>query len=307
MFRLSREVRFAIDPSPPEKSPADAPGTDPSDGRIHVDRLADDLSAGLSVVHPSAVDPPSIDPSAPARDGNGYAGIPPVRSLASRYFALTVTLSGDLDAQSSYLRNIKEIDDAVRRLAIPLLARRLQRPGAGFDVMLELHGALQNAWPGTTLVSLKLDLSPFTGIAAHSDEVPMLRLSHRFEFSASHRLHNPALSDEQNVATFGKCNNPQGHGHNYELQVTVTGPVRDDGRIIDPNVLERIVNETVIRPLDHKHLNLQAPPFNRVNPSVENIAREIHRRLKPALDAEQVKLSSVTVWETPKTFAEYSE
>jgi len=266
MFRLSREVRFAIDP------------------------LSD-------------------DPLVSAPDGNGFAGIPPVRSLASRFFALTVTLLGDLDPRSSYLRNIKEIDDAVRTLGIPLLARRL-RDGdhrAGFDVMLDLHRALRDAWPGATLASLKLDLSPFTSIAVHSHEVPMLRLSHRFEFSASHRLHNPALSDEQNVATFGKCNNPHGHGHNYELQVTVAGPPRDDGLVIDLPTLERIVNETVIRPFDHKHLNLQAPPFNEVNPSVENIAREIHRRLKPPLDAERVKLTSVTVWETPKTFAEYSE
>jgi 6-pyruvoyltetrahydropterin/6-carboxytetrahydropterin synthase len=266
MFRLSREVRFAIDP------------------------LHDDLLT-----------------SAP--DGNGFAGIPPVRSLASRFFSLTVTLLGDLDPRSSYLRNIKEIDDAVRTIAIPILARRLRAANhrAGFDVMLELHRALRAAWTGTTLEALKLDLSPFTNIAVHSHEVPMLRLSHRFEFSASHRLHNPALTEEQNVATFGKCNNPQGHGHNYELQVTVAGPVREDGQIIDLPTLERIVNATVIRPFDHKHLNLQTPPFDQVNPSVENIAREIHRRLKPALDAERVKLSSVTVWETPKTFAEYSE
>lgn len=270
MFRLAREVRFCIDPT----------------------------DAGH-------------EPSA-SRGVNGFAGIPAIRTLASRYFALTVTLQGQPDPRSSYLRNIKEIDDAVRSLAVPVVARGLRnaesnRAPGGFEVMLELHAALRDAWPGATLASLQLELSPFTRIAVHSNELPMIRLSHRFEFSASHRLHNPALSDEQNVATFGKCNNPQGHGHNYELQVTVAGPVRDDGRIIDLATLEQVVHEEVIRPFDHKHLNLQTPPFDTINPSVENIARVIFERLKAPLASRQVKLASVTVWETPKTFAEYAE
>lgn len=263
MLRLSREVRFAINPD----------GQDP----------------------PAGV--------------NGHAGIPPIRSLASRYFSLTVTLEGQPDPRSSYLRNIREIDDTVRALGVPILARRLDRPdkGPGFDVVLELHAALRDAWAGTTLAALQLALSPFTAIAAHADEIPMLRLSHRFEFSASHRLHNPSLSDEQNVATFGKCNNPQGHGHNYELQVTVAGPLRDDGHLLELPTLEQIVHEQVIRPFDHKHLNLQVPPFDTVNPSVENIARVIFERLRLPLASQGLKLASVTVWETPKTFAEYAE
>jgi 6-pyruvoyltetrahydropterin/6-carboxytetrahydropterin synthase len=137
----------------------------------------------------------------------------------------------------------------------------------------------------------------------------MIRMSQKFEFSASHRLHNPSLSDEMNRQTFGKCNNPHGHGHNYELQVTLSGP--DGAEMPTPLVqFERIVAETVIDRFDHKNLNEQVPEFAELIPSVENIARVIYRLLKPKLESQQASerhLASVTVWETPKTFCEYSE
>jgi 6-pyruvoyltetrahydropterin/6-carboxytetrahydropterin synthase len=136
----------------------------------------------------------------------------------------------------------------------------------------------------------------------------MTRLSQKFEFAASHRLHNPALSDEQNRQTFGKCNNPHGHGHNYELQVTLIGePASNSGLIIDIPVFEQIVADTVINRFDHKNLNLQVEEFASEIPSVENIARAIYRLLKPKLQSLQSQLASVTVWETPKTWCEYSE
>ena len=136
----------------------------------------------------------------------------------------------------------------------------------------------------------------------------MTRLSQRFEFSASHRLHNPALSDEANRKTYGKCNNPHGHGHNYELQVTLVGtPAADTGLLVDVPAFERVVAETVVERFDHKNLNAELPEFAELIPSVENIARVIYRLLKPKLAAGTTRLASVTVWETPKTWCEYSE
>jgi len=134
----------------------------------------------------------------------------------------------------------------------------------------------------------------------------MVRLSQKFEFSAAHRLHNPALSDAENLATFGKCNNPLGHGHNYELQVTVAGDADSAGLLVDVGTLEQVVHERVIRRLDHKHLNLEVPEFARTIPSVENIAAVIYRLLKGHIPAPAT-LASVTVWETPKTWCEYAE
>jgi 6-pyruvoyltetrahydropterin/6-carboxytetrahydropterin synthase len=138
-------------------------------------------------------------------------------------------------------------------------------------------------------------------------EPTMIRLSQRFEFSAAHRLHVPGLSDDANRAAFGKCNNPHGHGHNYEVQVTIAGTPDPTGRLMPTAEFERVVAEHVIDRFDHKHLNVEVPEFADMNPSVENIAAVIYRLLAAPLRTKTVRLSSVTVWETPKTWCEVSE
>jgi len=136
----------------------------------------------------------------------------------------------------------------------------------------------------------------------------MVRLSQKFEFSATHRLHNPALSDEENCRVYGKCNNPHGHGHNYEVQVTLRGTPDATGTLVDVPQFERVVGATVIERLDHRNLNVEVPAFrDGLIPSVENIAMTIYRMLKPKFDGTRAQLASVTVWETPKTWCEYSE
>ncbi len=135
----------------------------------------------------------------------------------------------------------------------------------------------------------------------------MIRLSQKFEFSASHRLHSPELSDEANRECFGKCNNPNGHGHNYEVQVTLVGTTTGNGILVNIPDFERIVASTVIDRFDHKHLNLEVPEFKNLNPTVENIAKVIFGLLKPELASPSTTLSSITVWETPKTWCEFSE
>ena len=131
----------------------------------------------------------------------------------------------------------------------------------------------------------------------------MVRLTQSFEFSASHRLHSESLSEEQNQVVFGKCANPNGHGHNYVLEVTICGtPDEPSGTLTDLPRFERIVKERVIDRFDHKYLNLDCTEFRSLNPSVENIARVIWQRLEGALAPST--LASVRVWETPKTCAE---
>src|SRR4029078_2538325 len=172
----------------------------------------------------------------------------------------------------------------------------------------DVTSSLRDAWPGAIVEQLTLSLSPFLSLSIRTEESPMVRLSEKFEFSASHRLFNRDCDDAENRRIFGKCSNPNGHGHNYELQVTLVGDAYRVGGVLKnlPD-FERIVGETVIERFDHKTLNLDLPEFADVIPSVENIARVIYRLLRPWCAGAGAKLAAVTVWETPKTWCEYSE
>ena len=123
-------------------------------------------------------------------------------------------------------------------------------------------------------------------------------------FNAAHRLHNPSWDEEKNDAVFGKCNNPSYHGHNYEMEVKVTGiPDADTGFVIDLKLLSDIINEHVIEKFDHKNLNLDRKEFSNLNPTAENIVIVIYDILREKIDKDldlQVRL-----YETPRNFAEY--
>jgi 6-pyruvoyltetrahydropterin/6-carboxytetrahydropterin synthase len=236
---------------------------------------------------------------------NSHAGYPSLVGFG-HFFALQITLAGDLDPPTGYLRNIKEIDSIARQHAIPIVADAIHRQTHPITVPARLFDRLRSAWPGTSLEALQLSLSPFLSVGCLAKEHPMVRLSQKFEFSAAHRLHNPGLTDAENRQAFGKCNNPLGHGHNYELQVTLVGKPDANGLLIDIPKFEQIVADAVIERFDHKFLNAELPEFRDHNPSVENIARVIFGLLKPRFPGHP-QLASVTVWETPKTWCEFSE
>ena len=126
----------------------------------------------------------------------------------------------------------------------------------------------------------------------------------REHFNAAHRLHNPAWDDEKNNLVFGKCNNPNFHGHNYELVVKITGePSADTGFVIDLKYLSDLIKENVLKKLDHQNLNLDVEEFANLNPTAENITILIYNILRSKIDAAldlQVRL-----YETPRNFAEY--
>jgi 6-pyruvoyltetrahydropterin/6-carboxytetrahydropterin synthase len=112
-------------------------------------------------------------------------------------------------------------------------------------------------------------------------KLPSVRVTKRYHFSASHRLHAPAFSDEENRAMFGKCNNPHGHGHNYQLEIAVRGGVdAASGRAVDPDRLDRLVREHVIQILDHSNMNEEVPEFTQVVPTTENLASLIEQWLQ---------------------------
>ncbi|MEP6950347.1 MAG: 6-carboxytetrahydropterin synthase [Ginsengibacter sp.] len=123
-------------------------------------------------------------------------------------------------------------------------------------------------------------------------------------FNAAHRLNNPLWDEKKNEAVFGKCNNPSFHGHNYEMEVKVTGtPAADTGFVIDLKLLSDIINEHVIEKFDHKNLNLDLKEFSNLNPTTENIVAVIYDILREKIDKDldlQIRL-----YETPRNFAEY--
>lgn len=124
-------------------------------------------------------------------------------------------------------------------------------------------------------------------------------------FNAAHRLHNAAWTAEQNQAVFGLCNNPNYHGHNYELIVKLTGPVDPDtGYVYDMKKLSDLVKEEVVNKFDHKNLNLDTEEFRELNPTAENIAVVIWDKLRKRINSDYEL--AVTLYETERNFVEYN-
>jgi 6-pyruvoyltetrahydropterin/6-carboxytetrahydropterin synthase len=127
----------------------------------------------------------------------------------------------------------------------------------------------------------------------------------REHFNAAHRLNNPNWNEETNRQIFGKCNNPNYHGHNYLLEVAVAGPIDSDtGYVIDMKILSDIIKEEVTERYDHKNLNLDIPEFEKLNPTAENIAVIIWERIRKRLN-DKLALS-IKLYETERNFVEYS-
>lgn len=123
-------------------------------------------------------------------------------------------------------------------------------------------------------------------------------------FNAAHRLYRKDWDDAKNAQVFGKCNNPNYHGHNYDLTVGVTGEIDPEtGYLIDLKILKDIIKQEVENALDHKNLNLEVPEFKNLNPTVENIAVVIYDKIKRVLD-KRFDLE-ITLYETPRNFVVY--
>ena len=127
-------------------------------------------------------------------------------------------------------------------------------------------------------------------------------ITRKVEFSASHVCRNPALSDEENQRIFGLAANPKGHGHNYVLEVSLRGdPDPVTGMVLDLKELKEILNREIVAPFDHRFLNYEVPPFDRVIPTTENIVRDMWHRLSPHLPG----LHTIRLYETPDLFVDY--
>ncbi len=136
--------------------------------------------------------------------------------------------------------------------------------------------------------------------------MPTVRATRRIHFSAAHRLFRSDWSDERNAEVFGDCANPNWHGHNYELDVTVEGEIdRETGFVMDLKLLRDALEARVIEDVDHRNLNLEVPWLEGINPTTENLAVAIWGRLVDAVPAG-ARLASVMVHETPRNSVEYT-
>jgi 6-pyruvoyltetrahydropterin/6-carboxytetrahydropterin synthase len=128
-------------------------------------------------------------------------------------------------------------------------------------------------------------------------------ITRRIEFSSSHFCRNPGWSDAQNERVYGTAANPHGHGHNYIAEVTLSGdPDPVTGMVMDLKILKDVLNREIVEPFDHRHLNLEVPPFDHVVPTPENIAVEMWRRLLPVIPG----LHTIRLYETADLFVEYA-
>ena len=135
--------------------------------------------------------------------------------------------------------------------------------------------------------------------------MPIVRATRRVHFSAAHRVFRAEWSDERNAEVFGDCSNPNWHGHNFELDVTVEGPVDPEtGYVMDLKILRNALEERVIRDVDHRNLNLEVPWLDGLIPTTENLAVAIWNRIADALP-EGVRLEKVILHETPRNSVEY--
>ncbi len=132
-----------------------------------------------------------------------------------------------------------------------------------------------------------------------------MKVCRRATFNAAHRLFNPDWSDEKNMEVFGKCSNPNYHGHNYVLETWVEGPIDPStGYVIDLKVLKELVRDLVIEKFDHRNLNLDCEEFAELKPSAENIAVVIYNLLRPHLEAKYGL--TIRLWETENNVVEYN-
>lgn len=225
--------------------------------------------------------------------------------------SLRLTVEGAVEQPSGYICNIKLLDDRLRE-AFNIAAEGLKPLDSGYielllaiaDALLDQYHKIAGEFSPIRPVSLQLVASPQLSFGFSLEDSAMVTITQQFEFSAAHRLNCRELSPEQNRELFGKCNNPNGHGHNYVVEVTAGMPEQSKRGAADWTLaqFESTVKRIVVDRFDHRHLNEDVPEFRGLNPSVENIADVCFRLLER--EVAPLRLVNVRVYETPKTWAD---
>lgn len=226
-------------------------------------------------------------------------------------YVLDVSIAGAVDAATGMVVNIKWLDELLQNRVVGKLdGRSLNDEVSPFD---RVAPCIENLLPwiveqigdlpdGIHLKSVRLEETPLFWGALERYPQPVKTLTRSYEFCASHRLHSENLTPEQNRELFGKCNNASGHGHNYVLEVTITGePDAKTGMIVGLDALDRVVEASVLERYDHHNLNVDLPEFIGKVPTSEVIAQEIWNALDGKLPA---KLHRIRLSETARSFFE---
>jgi len=230
-------------------------------------------------------------------------------------YTLQVSIEGETDKRTGLVINIKELDAILKEISSEFDHRFINLDHPAFfhrvptteNLASYIFDRIEEKLSQATtfhLARVRLYEEPTLWAEIITGEgKTMVTLTKKFGFSAAHRLHSAQLSEEENRTVFGKCNNPHGHGHNYELEVTVQGNIDPQtGMIMDLGKLMQIVQDQVLERFDHKHLNEDTPEFNSLNPTGENIVQVIWTLLQPELGSSLMRLG---LWETPKNLFEY--
>jgi 6-pyruvoyltetrahydropterin/6-carboxytetrahydropterin synthase len=224
-------------------------------------------------------------------------------------YTLEVMVKGKLDRHSGIVVNITDIDKVVKSFVQEELdGKFLNKEHPYFkekmptteNIVEYLWDSLDGKLDHCLLHKIRLRENDF--LYSEKEASSMVRLTRKYHFSTAHRLHSNQLSSQENTEVFGKCNNPYGHGHNYYLEVTVSGqPDPITGMIANLADIDRIVDKEIINKFDHKHLNLDTEEFKELNPTSENVVIVTWELLSQKLS----NLYKIGLFETEKNYFEY--
>ena len=226
-------------------------------------------------------------------------------------YVLDVTTEGEPDPDTGMVVNIKTIDDILQQHVVSQFeGKSINDEIAHFatstptleNILLYLKSLMPFLPPEAHLTGLRLEETPLFWAEIEERDNWKMKLTRSYEFAASHRLYSPDFSEKENLEMFGKCANPAGHGHNYVLEVTVSGhPDHKTGMMVDLEALDDHVNELVVDRYDHKNLNVDLPEFSGRMTTSEMVAQEIWKALDGKLPA---KLEKVRLQETARNIFE---
>jgi 6-pyruvoyltetrahydropterin/6-carboxytetrahydropterin synthase len=232
-------------------------------------------------------------------------------------YTCEVTVTGEIDPATGMVLNLADLKNLLHEVIVePLDGEFLTRSHpytrgqvpTSENLVRAIWRGVEAGLTGARLRRVRLQENDWLAAeCCRQNEELMVFLTRTYEFSASHRLHSPHLSDEKNQEIFGKCDNPYGHGHNYKLEVTVCGPVNErTGLMTDLRYLDQVVQEEVLDRYDHKNLNMDTPEFRELNPTSENLVKVIWERL--ARRVQHPPLYRIMVRETERNiFAYYGD
>ena len=227
-------------------------------------------------------------------------------------YVMTATIAGPVDPATGFLVDFRELDGLLKDVTAPLDHHRLDTEYQALDgreasaealaatLFAELEPRVRSAIPHARLAAVRL--AETDTLWADSTGGDQMELTRAYGFSAAHRLADPRRSKDENQRVYGKCANPEPHGHDYRFEVTVRGAIDPErSTVTDIGQLDRTVDDEVVSRFDHRYLNTEVEPFQRVIPTAERIAERIWTLLAPRIDG----LARIVVYETPRSAFTY--